>query len=159
MRISALLISILAGISGLMAQEVLSLQDCRNLAISNNKQLMMMRQRITTAKYQNKEAFAAYLPSIDFEGGYVYNQKEISVFDSDQLLPIKTFNVETQSYEFNLAKNPLTGELLKNSKTGEYIPESVALMPKEALTYDIHNVFFGAITLTQPIYMGARLWQ
>lgn len=157
MRISALLISILAGISGLMAQEVLSLQDCRNLAISNNKQLMMMRQRITSAKYQNKEAFAAYLPSIDFEGGYVYNQKEISVFDSDQLLPIKTFNVETQSYEFNLAKNPLTGELLKNPKTGEYIPESVALMPKEALTYDIHNVFFGAITLTQPIYMGGKI--
>lgn len=157
MRISALLISVLAGCCGLVAQDALTLQECRDLAISNNKQLMMMRQRIATAKYQNKEAFAAYLPSIDFEGGYVYNQKEFSVFDSDQLLPIKTFNVETQSYEFNLAKNPLTGELLKDPKTGQYIPESVALMPKEALTYDIHNVFFGAITLTQPIYMGGKI--
>lgn len=118
---------------------------------------MQMRQKITTAKYQNKEAFAAYLPAIDFAGGYVYNQKELSVFDSDQLLPIKTFNLETQSYDFNLVKNPQTGELVKNPATGEYIPESVALMPKEALTYDIHNVFFGAITLTQPIYMGGKI--
>ena len=40
---------------------------------------------------------------------------------------------------------------------GQYIPSEVALIPKEAMTYDIHNVFFGAITLTQPIYMGGKI--
>ncbi len=25
------------------------------------------------------------------------------------------------------------------------------------MTYDIHNVFFGAITLTQPIFMGGKI--
>ncbi|MDE5723297.1 MAG: TolC family protein, partial [Paramuribaculum sp.] len=29
--------------------------------------------------------------------------------------------------------------------------------PKEAMTYDIHNVFFGAVTLTQPVYMGGKI--
>jgi outer membrane protein TolC len=136
--------------------EVYSLEECRDLALSNNKQLMMSRQRIATAEYQRREAFAAYLPAIDFNGGYLYNQKELSIFDSDQLLPVKSFNMQTGTYEFNLVKNPATGEPIKTAD-GQYVPETVALMPKSALEYDIHNVFFGAITLTQPIYMGGKI--
>lgn len=136
--------------------QTFSLDSCRTLALSGNKELMMSRQRIETSRYQKKEAFAAYLPAIDFSGAYMYNQKEISVLGEDALLPVKTFNLETQSYEFNVVKNPLTGEPVK-SPSGSYIPEQVALLPKESLTYDIHNVFFGAITLTQPVYMGGKI--
>ncbi len=133
-----------------------SLQDFRELALSNNKQLMMSRERIRKAGYQKKEAFAAYLPGIDFNGGYLYNQRKLSVFDSDQMLPVKSFDPATQSYQFNLVKNPATGEPIKGPD-GQYIPSEIALIPKEAMTYDIHNVFFGAITLTQPIYMGGKI--
>ncbi len=135
---------------------VLSLQDCRSMALVNNKDLRISRQKIKTADYQKREAFAAYLPGIDFAGGYMYNQKDISIFSKDQLLPTKTFNPQTQSYEFNLVKNPETGMPIKGPD-GQYIPETVALIPKEAMTYDIHNVFFGAVTLTQPIYMGGKI--
>jgi outer membrane protein TolC len=136
--------------------DVFSLDSCRALALANNKQLMISRQRIKTADYQKREAFAAYLPAIDFNGGYLYNQKELSIFDSDQLLPVKSFNLATGSYEYSLVKNPVTGEPIKTAD-GQYVPEQVALMPKSALEYDIHNVFFGAITLTQPIYMGGKI--
>ena len=85
----------------------------------------------------------------------MYNQKELSMFDSDQLLPVKTFNIEKQGYEFNVVKNPMTGEPIKVG--GQFVPEQVAYLPKEALTYDIHNVFFGAVTLTQPIFMGGKI--
>lgn len=91
---------------------------------------MMSRERINKANFQKQEAFAAYLPAIDFAGGYMYNQKELSIFSSDQLLPTKTFDPATQKYEFNLAKNPLTGEPIKNPATGEYIPETVASSPR-----------------------------
>ncbi|MBO4955356.1 MAG: TolC family protein [Muribaculaceae bacterium] len=133
-----------------------TLDSCRALALVNNKQLMMRAQAVRKAGYQHKEAFAAYLPAIDFNGGYTYNQKEISIFSKDQLLPTKTFNPQTQQYEFNLVKNPLTGEPIKGPD-GQYIPETVALIPKEAMTYDVHNVFFGAVTLTQPIFMGGKI--
>lgn len=124
--------------------------------MSNNKQLRMLKQGIRKAEYQNKEAFAAYLPAIDFAGGYMYNQKNISIFDSDQMLPTKTFDLATQSYQFNLVKNPVTGEPVKGPD-GQYIPETVALIPKDAMTFDIHNVFFGAVTLTQPVFMGGKI--
>ncbi len=135
---------------------VVSLDSCRAMALGNNKQLMMARQRVEKARYQNKEAFAAYLPAIDFAGGYLYNQRNISIFDSDQMLPIKTFDLETKSYQFDIVKNPVTGEPVKGPD-GQYIPASVAYLPKEAMEYDIHNVFFGAVTLTQPVYMGGKI--
>ena len=156
MRSPVLILAMTAAL-GAFADNVYSLDSCRQLALKSNKQLMMSRERINKAHYQNKEAFAAYLPSIDFAGGYTYNQKDISIFSSDQLLPTKTFDPATQKYEFNIAKNPLTGEPIKDPATGQYVPETVALIPKEAMTYDIHNVFFGAITLTQPIYMGGKI--
>lgn len=142
---------------GAYANPVFSLDSCRQLALKSNKQLMVSRENINKARYQKKEAFAAYLPSIDFAGGYTYNQKDISIFSADQLLPTKTFDPATQKYEFNIAKNPLTGEPIKDPATGQYVPQTVALIPKEAMTYDIHNVFFGAVTLTQPIYMGGKI--
>lgn len=135
---------------------IMSLDSCRAMALANNKQLMMARQRVAKAGYQKKEAFSAYLPAIDFAGGYLYNQRKISMFDSDQMLPIKSFDLATQSYQFELVKNPATGEPIKGPD-GQYVPASVAFLPKEALEYDIHNVFFGAVTLTQPIYMGGKI--
>jgi len=133
-----------------------SLDSCRTMALKSNKKMLIGNERVNMAHYQNREAFAAYLPSIDFAGGYMYNQKELSIFSSDQLLPTKTFNLEKQTYEFNLVKNPVTGEPIKGPD-GQYIPETVALIPKEAMTYNIHNVFFGAVTLTQPVFMGGKI--
>ena len=142
--------------STLSAQSVCTLDSCRSLALKNNKQLRVRAEAVRMAGYQKDEAFAAYLPALDFTGGYTYNQKELSIFDSDQLLPTKTFDLQTQSYQFNIVKNPMTGEPVKGPD-GQYIPETVALIPKEAMTYDIHNVFFGAITLTQPVFMGGKI--
>lgn len=134
----------------------LTLEQCRSMALVNNKDMKVAGQKIRTAEYQKKEAFTAYLPAIDFAGGYMYNQKDISIFGSDQLLPTKTFDPKTGKYEFNLVTNPETGMPVKGPD-GQYVPETVALIPKEAMTYDIHNVFFGAVTLTQPVYMGGKI--
>lgn len=133
--------------------EAVTLDSCRAMAVSNNKLLRVARERVKAAGYQKKETFAAYLPAIDFAGGYTYNQKNISVFDSDQYLPVQTF--DGSGYVNSLVSGP-DGTPLKGPG-GQYIPEKVAFLPKEALSYNIHNVFFGAVTLTQPVYMGGKI--
>ena len=85
---------------GGVAQGAVSLDSCRNMAIRNNKEIQQSRARVEGAGYQRKEAKAAYLPSLDLEASYFYNQKNISLLAEDQLLPTKTFNPKTQSYEF-----------------------------------------------------------
>ncbi len=150
-----LIFSFLIGLVS-FAQEQVSLDSCRAMALSNNKQLRIRSEAVRMAGYQKKEAFAAYLPALDFNGGYTYNQKNISIFSEDQLLPTKSFDPATQSYQYNLVKNPITGEPIIGPN-GQPIPETVALIPKEAMTYDIHNLFFGAVTLTQPLFMGGKI--
>lgn len=134
---------------------VVPLDSCRSMALRHNKEILIANQKIAAAQYQKDQAKAAYLPSIDFVGGYLYNQKNISLIEEDALLPTKTFNPATGSYDFNLLMDPSTGKPVMVN--GQVVPTQVALLPKEAMTYDIHNVFAGALTLTQPVYMGGKI--
>lgn len=155
MRLTFLFLSVLFYFS-CFSQEAISLDSCRNMALNNNKEIRIANEKIQHSIYQNKEAQSSYLPAIDFSGTYMYNQKEISIFDKDQLLPTETYNPATGKYEYNLVMDPATGKPVQ-LPDGSYVPSTVALIPKEAMTYDIHNVFAGAITLTQPIYMGGKI--
>ena len=135
---------------------VMTLDSCRNRALHNNKNMQIAREQMQKAKYQKKEAFAAYLPALDLKAGYAYNSRKIALIGEDAMLPTKSFNLEKQAYEYNLVINPLTGKPL-TTPDGTPIPSTVAIIPKESMTYDIHNVFFGAITLTQPVFMGGKI--
>lgn len=160
MRLYRLLLIFPLSLSLLASAQVpdqpVSLEQCRDMALKNNKKIRIQNEKINVARYQNDEAFAAYLPSIDFAGGYMYNSRKLSVYDSDQLLPVKSFDMSTQSYQFSVVKNPATGEPMMDA-SGQYIFDQVALIPKDAMTFDIHNVFFGGLTLTQPIFMGGKI--
>ena len=147
------LIVLVVGQGEALAQ--VSLDSCRRMAIANNKEIIQQQIKIEQAGYQQKQAEAAYLPSLDFEGGYIFNQKKLSLVDQDQLLPTKSFNPATGTYDFNLLTDPATGMPIMNN--GQPIPSQVALLPKSALTYDVHNVFAASLTLTQPIYMGGKI--
>ena len=147
------LIVLVVGQGEALAQ--VSLDSCRRMAIANNKEIIQQQIKIEQAGYQRKQAESAYLPSLDFEGGYIFNQKKLSLVDQDQLLPTKSFNPATGTYDFNLLTDPATGMPIMNN--GQPIPSQVALLPKSALTYDVHNVFAASLTLTQPIYMGGKI--
>ena len=137
------------------AQGTVSLDSCRAMALHGNKELRKAELSIEQAGYQRKEARAAYLPAVDLEAAYLYNSRQLSLVDQDQLLPVKNFDLASQSYQFDVVKNPATGEPI--AVGGSYIPSQVALLPKSALTYNIHNVMGGALTVTQPIYMGGKI--
>lgn len=134
----------------------LSLDSCRALALNNNKAIKMADEAVKGAGYLKKSAFAAYLPGIDFTGTYVYNQHMIELLGEDAKLPTMSFNPATQQFQYNILTSP-DGTPIKDPATGSYIPTEVAVIPKEAMSYDIHNVFAGAFTLTQPIYMGGQI--
>lgn len=133
-----------------------SLDSCRNMAVRSNKSLKVAEENLKGAENLKKSAQAAYLPGIDFTGTYMYNQRIINLLGEDAKLPTMSFDPTTQSYQYNLVKGP-DGVPVKNPATGSYIPSEVAVIPKEAMSYDIHNVFAGAFTLTQPVFMGGQI--
>lgn len=136
--------------------EVYSLDSCRAMAVGNNKTIRMAEEAVKGAGYERKAAFGAYLPGIDFNGGYMYNQRIINLLGADAKLPTMSFDAKTGSFTPNILVGP-DGVPVKDPSTGSYIPTEVAVIPKEAMSYDIHNVFAGAFTLTQPVYMGGQI--
>lgn len=145
----------LTSVSAVSAQ-VYTLDSCRNLAVGNNKTIRMAEETIKGAGFDRKAAKAAYLPGIDFNGGYLYNQRTINLLAEDAKLPTMTFDPLTQKYTPNILIGPDL-QPVKDPATGSYIPTEVAVIPKEAMSFDTHNVVMGALTLTQPVYMGGQI--
>lgn len=131
-----------------------TLDSCRNMAIANNRQLKIANEKVVRAGYQRKTARAAYLPALDAQASYLYNQKELSLIEEDAKLPTMSFDPATGKYNYNVVTGADGKPVVVN---GNPIPSQVALLPKSALTYDIHNVFAGAVTITQPVFMGGKI--
>lgn len=116
----------------------------------------MAQENLKGAGALKESARAAYLPGIDFAGTYFYNQRIINLLGEDAKLPTMSFDPSTMSYQYNIVKGP-DGKPVVNPETGSFIPSEVAVIPKEAMSFDVHNVFAGAFTLTQPVYMGGQI--
>ena len=142
-------------IAFLASGQVVTLDSCRHMALRNNKEIQQAALAIDKAGYQRKEAAAAYLPQFDLTAGYIYNSRRVSLVKEDQMLPTKSFNLETGTYDYNLVIDPRTGTTLQVN--GQYVPSTIALLPKSGLSYNIHNLMGGALTVTQPIYMGGKI--
>ena len=151
----ALLVFCLASSLNCAAQRV-SLDSCRRMAIRTNKSLKIADEAVKGAQYTKKAAFSAYLPGIDANATYIFNQHKLSLLGEDAKLPTMAFNPATGKYEYNLVTGP-DGIPVKDPSTGSYIPKEIAVIPKEALSFDTRNIFAGAITLTQPIFMGGEI--
>ena len=66
--LAAFLLSFLMG----SAQQPVSLDSCRQMALKNNKQLRIAEEKVKGAGYTKKSARGAYFPGIDFTGAYMY---------------------------------------------------------------------------------------
>lgn len=150
------IIILLGYVSMAFGQAAMSLEECRRLAMENNKKLKMADEQIGIARAKKEEAFTKYLPGIDAVGTYMRNQKEINLLTEDAHLPVGTLGADG-----NWTLRPdqmMTGAdgkpLIVNGKP---VPKDYALLPKEAMTVDDRNTVVMQVGLTQPIYMGGKI--
>lgn len=65
----------------LSAQQMLSLEECRRLAVQNNKELQIERQHIAISSSERKAALTNYFPQLSATGTYLWNEKNINLVD------------------------------------------------------------------------------
>lgn len=86
MRRIILFLACVSGMIGILhAQQTLTLEQCRQLAIQNNKQLKIAGEHVRKAGYDKKAAMTQYFPQLSAMGAYLWNQKDINLFDFSQL--------------------------------------------------------------------------
>ncbi len=145
------------------AQTSLSLDSCRALALTNNKDLLISHEKINAAHYQRKAAFTNYLPNFSATGAYMRNQKEFSLLNNDQKAALSGLGSNLagpigQAATGIIATYPELAPLI-SSLSGS-LPAALDQAGNslvDALRTDTRNVYAGAITLTQPLYMGFSL--
>lgn len=164
-RITSLLLLLGATLSS-YAQQVLTLDSCRTLALANNKELRISQEKVNAAHYEKKAAFTNYLPKIDLTGGYMRTQKEISLLSDEQKQSISnigtTAGAQLQEQIKQLAaSDPVLGSLLQPLQG--VIPGLTAGLNGvgqglvDAFRTDTRNMTVGAATLTQPLFMGGKI--
>ena len=151
--------------SGIQAQRTLNLDSCRTLALSNNKELQMSKEKVNAAHYQQKAAFTNFLPKIDMMGTYMRTEKEISLLSDDQKSAISNIGTAVapmgQKLQQILSSDPSLAPLLTplQSVIGT-LPGALNQVGQgmvDALRTDTRNMFGGMVTLTQPIFMGGKI--
>lgn len=147
----------------LKSQGILSLDSCRALAIANNKELLIGNEKINAAHYQRKAAFTNYLPNFSATGAYMRNQKEFSLLSNDQKTALSGLGTSISGPLQQAAG--VVGQLhpelapLLSSLGGAIEPalNQAGSSLVDAFRTDTRNVYAGAITLTQPLYMGGKI--
>ncbi len=138
------------------AQQVLSLEDCRRLAVENNKKLKIADEEVKASEAQKAEAFTKYLPGIDAMGVYLRNQKEINLLSEDAHLPVGTIGSDGK-FTFRPDQLMVGADGKPVMVNGQYVPKDYALLPKEAMSVDARNLGIVQVGLTQPVYMGGKI--
>lgn len=119
------------------AQRVLTLEDCRNLAIQNNKELQISGEKIKKADNEKKAALTKYFPQLSANGAYMWNQKDINLLDMGAL------STSLGSSLGGLSQLPPIQHLMGGVNDIQHL--------------DVQNIWVGNISLVQPVFMGGKI--
>ena len=137
MKRTILLLTFVVTVSCMHAQRMLTLEECRNLAIQNNKELQISGEKIKMADNEKKAAFTKYFPQLSVNGAYMWNQKDINLLDMGAL------SSSLSSSLGGLAQLPMIQHLMSGVNDMQHL--------------DVQNIWVGNVSLVQPVFMGGKI--
>lgn len=156
------------------AQQTLTLDSCRAMALRNNKTLSASRLQLDMARYNKKAAKTKYLPHISALGGYELTSREISLLSKDQKSALSNAGTNT----IGALHNDIAGALTNLAQQGILTPEQASNLGGmfgqvgskigeavnhvgqnivDAFRTDTRQMYALSIMLTQPVYMGGAI--
>lgn len=164
---------------------VYTLEECRDMAMKNNKEQKIAQAELDKAVYERKAARTKYFPDLSIRGAYVRNGDQLSLVGEDLYLPIGTvsssgFGFAMPTLQLDKDGNPILASSQLNNKwamvNGSPAPldangvpfdprknpeklqwKEYTTIPKEELEFDTRNIFLASLNLTQPVFMGGKI--
>ena len=161
-----------------VAQQLLTLDSCRAMAMRNNKQLSISRVKQEVAANLRKSARTKYLPHVSALGGYEWTSKEISLLSDEQKETLSNLGTgisqkwgekaassmgqikpETWAALGALGITPQDLQTSLGAGLGEVKTDlnGIGQGLVDALHTDTRNMFAGSIMVTQPVFMGGAI--
>ena len=141
-------------------QRLLTLDSCRAMALRNNKQMGVAKVKQEVNANLRKSARTQYLPKVNAVGGYMWMSREISLLSDDQKEALSNLGTIATSKLQN-APETVTSQLpaATAGDMGQFAGalNQVGASLVEGFRTDTRNMFAGAVTVTQPVFMGGAL--
>jgi outer membrane protein TolC len=142
----AVVLTLMTGV--VEAQEVMTLDKCRRLAMENNKSNAIAAKNEEKAGYLRLAYFANYFPKISASANYLYSNTQLNRTIAGGYLP--TF-----------VPDPATGELKPNilamSPDGSPIFKEYAYSPDMNLSLKLGGTWTAGLSVEQPVYAGGKI--
>lgn len=128
------------------AQQLFTLEQCREMALANNKQSAIAGKTSEKAGYDVRVYRANFLPKFSANGSYLYTTNKMKETISGGYLP--TFVPDASG---NLVPNIIPGTE-NNPIFNQY-----AYMPDIPLELSLSNTFMAGVRMEQPLYAGGKI--
>ena len=172
------------GITPATAQQLLSLDSCRAMALRNNKQMGVQQLKQDIAVNLKKSARTKYLPHVSAIGSYQYTSEEISILNNEQKNRLSNLGTNALPALSGLGSGvqnfmgqmgTILGQLGVPAdaiqQMGAQVQQSMTqtatnmagLLDSEgqkivdAFRTDTRHIFAGSVLVTQPIFMGGGI--
>lgn len=155
------------------AQQVLTLDECRQMAVENNNSLKTAQQKIKVAGYDRNIALANYFPKITATGTYMYTSRDWKLIDDDKAAEIQNAGTTLQNDVTNkmmqimsdkdVMTKYMTDAAFKKLVDGLQTTDiatpinAIGQHITEALTLDMHNLCGAVVSVQQPVFMGGKI--
>ena len=145
-------------------QRLLTLDSCRAMALRNNKQMGVAKMKQEVNANLRKSARTQYLPKVNAVGGYMWMSREISILNDDQKSALSNMGTNTTA-KLQDALAPLASQLpaaTQQKMAGDLAAFGGALNQVgsgivDGFRTDTRNMMAGAVTVTQPVFMGGAI--
>lgn len=161
----------------LPAQQRLTLEECRQMAIDCNRELGQSAIEIEMASCDRGIARANYFPKVGVTAAYLYNNQNINLIGDEASALLRNSGTMLQG-QFSGKMTELTQAIMSNPAAAAEFMNSpmwqtvlgslsqtdvsgginhIGSQVDDALHLDIQNVYLGAVTVTQPIFAGGKV--
>lgn len=176
-KVSLVIALVSAAQIGVSAQQILTLEDCHQMAVEANRELNQAGQRIRMAEYDRKIAAANYFPSISVSGTYMYNTGDIALLSDGTVSALQgmgdavqqQIGAQMQQLMTAIKSNPAAAKEYMTSPMWQTVigalsqtDVSAALNQigagiTEAFSVDMSNIVAGAVSVQQPLFVGGKI--
>lgn len=135
---------------GLHAQQKMTLEECRRLALENSREMQIARYMVEKAEAEKAAMKTQYLPSLSGSATGVYLFEDIK---QELTLPTQVPDLATGELRPNVMVNPSTGEVVMGPD-GNPVFNMYAWLPLEI---SLKGAYLAGISLQQPLYTGGKI--
>lgn len=141
--------------------EVLTIEQCRRMALENNRKLKIADLVVQQAELTRRSAYAMFFPEFSLSGVAAYSTASGAFgMDISDIRPVmQTLGPAMVSNALQTAVQNGTLSPAAAAQMGQSLSDKIGRLPSrlDVLDYEVGFLYHGGVVMKQPLYMGGKI--